>query len=75
MTRCIGSDEQGSPCEVILPTGWQCCVDHLMSWSAIPLEERVEALVQVVDGSVKGATIQQQLTALDLLGQLGGLDE
>jgi hypothetical protein len=41
----------------------------------VPLEERIEALIQIVDGTVKGATTSHQLDALDLLGQYGGLDD
>jgi hypothetical protein len=43
--------------------------------SGLALEQRAEALCQIVDGRVRGATVTQQLEALDLIGQLAGLDE
>lgn len=72
---CAGKDDQGEVCRVAPPLGWQWCLGHLLSSPAVPLEERIEALIQIVDGTVKGATTSHQLDALDLLGQYGGLDD
>jgi hypothetical protein len=75
LMACSGKDDRGEPCRIAPPHGWQWCLDHLLNSPVVPLEERIEALIQVVDGKVKGATTSQQLEALDLLGQYGGLDD
>ena len=72
---CAGKNDRGEPCGIAPPLGWQWCLEHLLSSPVVPVEERIEALIQVVDGTVKGATTSHQLEALDLLGQYGGLDD
>jgi hypothetical protein len=65
---------KGRPCRTVPPPGWQWCLDHLFSRRGAPLdEEYIEALVQIVDGTLEGASTSQQLQALDLLGEFGGL--
>jgi hypothetical protein len=53
---CAGKKDRGEACGIAPPLGWQWCLEHLLSSPVVPLEERVEALIQVVDGTVKGAT-------------------
>jgi hypothetical protein len=72
---CAGNNDGGKPCGMAPPLGWQWCLGHLLASPVMPLEERIEALIQIVDGKVQGATAGHQLDALDLLGQYAGLDD
>lgn len=78
--ECQRTTTEGRPCRAAPIPDANLCIEHLLmeacdERSGLPTETIVEALVQIVDGALKGATVPQQLSALDLLGQFAGLDE
>lgn len=76
---CTGKDDRGDPCSTAPTPETSLCIEHLLieacaARTRLPIETLVEALVQIVDGAVTGASVSQQLSALDLLGQFAGLE-
>ena len=76
---CTGKDDRGDPCSMAPIPEASLCIEHLFNEACaartrLPIETLVEALVQIVDGAVIGASVSQQLSALDLLGQFAGLE-
>jgi hypothetical protein len=76
--ECMGMNGKGQPCQIAPLPGALWCLEHLFGpalgdAAAAQLKARIETLIQVVDGRIRGASIQQQLGALNLLGHYGGL--
>jgi hypothetical protein len=76
---CARKNDRGETCSMAPIPGPGLCIEHLFieacaAKTRIPIGTIVEALGQIVDGAMGGATVSQQLSALDLLGQFAGLD-